>query len=621
MKKSLLGRIILLVLISFLVLFGLTYWSVGNVFKNIREQARELNYTFLIEDRKTSLEYHSNIVSSMVEGYLQAADKAEADFEEKLWYVRKLIRDASFGDNGYFFMYDFEGLRLSYRPAPDTELETNLFDLKDEQGNLLVQDMIEIAQKGGGYTTYYWENPATGNVEPKIGYYAPLSIDGYEMFFGVGTYVNDIDERNKSFIDVLSTVMDHFKITFILTQLLLTAVTLILLSFILRRKLNPLKTITDSITVIASGDADLTARIDIKTADEIGTVALRFNEFTASLQELIRETQGAVAQTVSLESSLSESTSSTSSSIEQINRNIMEVQKQLELLNDNIRSSVTATEQITANVGSFDSQIENQAQMVEESTAAITEMISSLESVDGITKNKKEAVGLLSAMVEEGQNSLSDTRAHFTSVVAKIDSINEMTDIINNIASQTNLLSMNAAIEAAHAGDAGKGFAVVAEEIRKLADSTSASSSNIARHVQEIGEGIRITNDNIIGFDSSYKKIGEEIQSTVQAFQEIEYSISELNSGGSQILRASQEINNATSSIRSGSAEIKAGIHTMMESADRQRSISGEVSGELQKISGESVDIRASIGEVVDINGKLGRIVELLKTEFGKFRT
>ena len=64
-------------------------------------------------------------------------------------------------------MYDFDGLRLSYKPAPETEMEKNLFDLKDKQGNFLVQDMIEIAKKGGGYTTYYWDNPATGNVEAK----------------------------------------------------------------------------------------------------------------------------------------------------------------------------------------------------------------------------------------------------------------------------------------------------------------------------------------------------------------------------------------------------------------------------------------------------------------------
>ena len=621
MKNAFLKKILLIVFGSYILFFGIIFFSLASIFSNINSQVMSINYDFLLDARKRTLQFQGETLTSVLQGLLSNLEEMNMGHQEKMEIMRSVIRDASFGDKGYFFAYDYEGLRLSYQPAPDTELDTNLYDSKDELGNFLVQDMIEAARSGGEFTTYFWNNPITEQVEPKVGYYMPFSVDGYQFFIGVGEYIGDIEVKNNEFSHELLQTMNRFKIIFLIVLIVYLLVSLSLIYLIFRKFINPLKSIAGSFTAIASGDADLTAEIEVHSKDEIGTVASRFNDFIGKLRDLVRETQDAVRETVDLQNSLKQSTGSTSRSIAGINENIKDMEQQLHVLNENIHSNVTATEEITSNINSFDSQIESQAQMVEESTSAINEMMSSLNSVDGITKNKRVSIEKLKEQMTEGKDLLEHMRTDFSAVVTKIDSINELANIISSIASQTNLLSMNAAIEAAHAGESGKGFAVVAEEIRKLADSTSVSSTNIAKVVSDIASGIQNTNENVISIDDAFTKISQEIESTVGAFQEIEYSISELNTGGAQIMNASQEINNVTAVIRDGSIEIKGGVETMMNNSTSVKSVSNSVSEKVASISDESVDITNAIEGVVDITEKLSNIVEVLDTEFGKFRT
>ncbi len=621
MKNIFLKRILLIVFGSYILFFGIIFLSLSSIFRNINTQVMTINYDFLLDARKRALQFQSETLETLLQGLVTDLDRQGLGTEEKLSVVRKVIRDASFGDVGYYFAYDYEGLRISYQLAPDTEMKSNLYDAQDELGNYLVRDMIEAAKSGGGFTTYYWNNPRSETVEPKVGYYTPFEIDGYQFFFGVGEYIGDIETKNNEFSQDLQLTINRFQLIFLLIQLVYLTVGLVLLALILRRFINPLKSIAESITAIASGDADLTAQIDVSSKDEIGTVASRFNDFVGKLRLLVQETQGAVQTTVELQNSLQESTVTTSSSISGISSDIQEMEQQLQVLNENIHSSVTATEEITSNINSFDSQIESQAQMVEESTSAINEMMSSLNSVDGITKNKRSSIEKLQVQMTEGKDLLEHMRTDFSGVVTKIGSINELANIISSIASQTNLLSMNAAIEAAHAGESGKGFAVVAEEIRKLADSTSISSTNIAKVVGDIASGIQNTNENVISIDDAFTKISQEIESTVGAFKEIEYSISELNTGGSQIMNASQEINNVTAVIRDGSIEIKSGVQTMMENSSSVKAVSTSVSEKVASITDKSSGITSAIEGVVTTTEKLSEIVELLNTEFGKFRT
>ena len=299
MNNIFLKRILFIVFGSYLLFFGIIFLSLSSIFSNINAQVMTINYDFLLDARKRSLQFQCETLKTVLEGIRVKLDRQEMDSQEKMEIIRQIIRDASFGDEGYYFAYDYKGLRISYKLAPETEMDTNLYDLKDELGNYLIQDMIEAAKSGGGFTTYYRDNPRTEKVEPKVGYYTPFDVDGYQFFFGVGEYIGDIEERNTEFSNQLTETMNRFRVIFLLIQIVFLAVGLILLTLILRRFINPLKSIAESITAIASGDADLTAQIDVTSKDEIGTVASRFNDFVGKLRELVAETRGLFRQPLS----------------------------------------------------------------------------------------------------------------------------------------------------------------------------------------------------------------------------------------------------------------------------------------------------------------------------------
>ena len=273
---------------------------------------------------------------------------------------------------------------------------------------------------------------------------------------------------------------------------------IIILAYILIRKtvIKPLVLTSAKLDELSEGEADLTRELTVLTKDEIGRMGTSFNRFIANLRSLVNEIRIALNETQTIKDKVVDSTGETSTAVEEISSSIDSMQGQMLTLDSQINESLTAIEQINSNVETFDNQISSQAAMVEESTAAITEMMASLESVGKITKSKQESTKILGETTREGQVALDNTNNALEQVVKHIGSVQELAETINSIASQTNLLSMNAAIEAAHAGDRGKGFAVVADEIRKLAESTGESSKTISQVIKEVTDAVHATNEN-----------------------------------------------------------------------------------------------------------------------------
>ena len=407
----------------------------------------------------------------------------------------------------------------------------------------------------------------------------------------------------------------------IIAALVSLAIMVIVTSQIIRLSVRPLHRINDSLREISTGNADLTKRIPVNSRDEIGSVAGNFNVFMEKQQELISGIQEVVRQTEQLKNSMLSSTETTAGSIEEINSTILNVESKLNQMNEKINDNAAAMVQITSNTESFDNVIATQASMVEESTASITEMIASLNSVGSITKAKQQSTNDLKTVAEAGRKQIDETSSEFAAVAEKVTNIQEMANTINGIASQTNLLSMNAAIEAAHAGEAGKGFAVVAEEIRKLAETSGASSGAITKLISEITSGIRNTSENMANTMKVFDSITEEVDSTVNAFMEIESSVSELTIGGQQIMTSTEEINNVTVEVKSGSTEIHKGIESSNHALLVIKDSSDEVASGVGQIFNKASSVTDAVNNLQAISGELDKLTTDLSDKFSQFVT
>ena len=360
----------------------------------------------------------------------------------------------------------------------------------------------------------------------------PLSISYLEEPWILSIAV-PVDEIMRPFYRMMRIV-----VIIVATSLVFIAAIVFLLGRSISKPLNVAK---NALVQISEGDADLTQSLKVNSRDEVGILSMGFNRFLEKLRSLVLGVRSVVNETNEVQLSLSSSTAEASSSVEEINANTNTISNQMGKLNETVQGSVSMVEEITANIDSVDKQIDSQAAMVEESTAAITEMIASLQNVSGITVAKHQSTSELLKVAENGRVQIEETSRLFQQLLSSITAIREMATAINNISAQTNLLSMNAAIEAAHAGDSGKGFSVVAEEIRKLAESSAESSDSINRLISEIVASVEQTNQHVGNTTEAFGSISKAVGETVDAFAEIRQSVQELNTGGAQVLKRPQK--------------------------------------------------------------------------------
>ncbi len=382
-----------------------------------------------------------------------------------------------------------------------------------------------------------------------------------------------------------------------------------------------IKATSRALDAIAHGDADLTAALSVTSNDEIGDLGKNFNFFLGKLRALIDDVSAVIAQITAVNETLSSATVEASASVEQSSAILASMGKETGQLDRNMARTVDEIERITANIESMDARISDQATLVEESNAAIERMMASLGDVESSTAANRDATEALAGAADRGRAQIEDTTVAFREVVEHVGSIREMAEVIAGIASQTDLLSMNAAIEAAHAGEAGRGFAVVAEEIRKLAETAGESSRGIAELVGSITETVDRTDGNVRETSAVFETMHKDIAETVRAFAGIEHAISELEEGGRRVLETSLRIAGETSGIRSDSAGVRTATEVILASAGKIRDASSTVDSGMAEVNAGNAEILSSTQDLVALSEKLHAIVDTLHRKFGAFKT
>ena len=428
-----------------------------------------------------------------------------------------------------------------------------------------------------------------------------------------------IDNQDSVITVEIQRVADRSNAVALAMMLVLLAGTVLLALLLARQIVKSVKSIAGDIAFMRGGD--LTREFKVATRDEIGRLANNLNEFVLSLKSSISNVQSASAENVRMKESLIVTTEQTSASTTEITANTESINHQISMLDSNLASSSKAVESIGESIRTLNEQIQEQMAMVEESTASVTEMIASIDHVTKTADRRHEATDRLVATVTSGGEKMHATFEIVNQINESVGSIKDITTIIESISSQTNLLAMNAAIEAAHAGDAGRGFSVVADEIRKLAEASSTNSQEIAKILKVIVDRIAEATSAGATMDGAFREIEREVKDLSASLAEIFSSMNELRSGGSQILEAMTVLQEVSTNVKGGSNAINKSSTEIRSTMAAVQQVSSQVRSGMAEIAHGIREISTAVGSVLSIAERLGELSESLNSDLAKFKT
>ncbi|MFP4644004.1 MAG: methyl-accepting chemotaxis protein [Spirochaetales bacterium] len=369
-------------------------------------------------------------------------------------------------------------------------------------------------------------------------------------------------------------------------------------------------------------ERNFTVEAHDRSNDEIGALSANVNRVIASTSEFFAAVQAAINQADTLQSELSASNEQSSSALNEITSNIESIQNRFTSLDKDIAGSAENIGSIDSSVQTLRDRIQGQAESMATVSSSIEEMNANVNSVTRLSQDRKRKADDLADTVREGADKVSGTNETIKSISHEIDDMLEIIEIINSVSEQTHLLSMNAAIESAHAGEAGRGFAVVAEEIRKLAESTSENAARIDRNLRDITDRIREAMQYSNLSSRSFEEIQEEVSGFSSALAEIYQSMQELAGGSNEVLGSSSEVAETTESITTDAKEMARRIDEIRRAMDSAAGLSREVSNgvdEIQRGSREILESMVAANETTKQNQERMSEVRMLLDTFHIF--
>ena len=355
------------------------------------------------------------------------------------------------------------------------------------------------------------------------------------------------------------------------------------LFLIIRLVLKPIVSYVGAFKSASTGD--LTVRADVRSRDEVGRIADYFNEFIGTLEGMVREVKGLTSSTERITHELAASSEETAASLHEIRANTEGMKNKIVRLDREVSSSARAAEDVGSYIERLSGLIASQASAINQSSSSIEQMTASINNIALAAEEKLRIANELEATALDGQGEMEETEQLIKKVAANAGAIQEMIQIIQDIATKTNLLAMNAAIEAAHAGEFGKGFAVVADEIRNLAESSAESARQITQSVGEVSEYIGISESSTEKTGELFSRIVDQVKGVAQSMSEMKNATQELSVGARQILEALNLLVNTTDEVKSSSADMNRQISNISEAMNQVSDISADTKNGMEEIT------------------------------------
>lgn len=531
--KLLLLTVVPLILITALMTI-VNSWSAHNALEQELNQYREQ----LIDSKKAELKAYLMMGVTTVKA-LYESDKQGENKEA----AKTLLKAMRFDSDGYFFAYNSQGINILHAINPALEGK-NLYGMKDENGVEVIAGLIRSSKSGDGFLNFSWHKPTINAQAPKLGYaeYLPK----WDWVLGTGIYIDDIDIQVAEFRAQREAQSAEQLWSILGLSVVGLMITIIVVSLLVSRGVAPLQHVVASLQDVAAGEGDLTVRLKVENQDEVGEVAKAFNAFMDKLHPLIQDIRTSAEE---VQYAAGELDSQTTQSSQQMNDHSLETDK-----------VVTAVTEMSATAREVANNTNETSQAIESANSQIIEAQEEVNrAIEGIGELVHE-VNLTSEAIQE----LSQQTEQITNVL----------NVIGGIADQTNLLALNAAIEAARAGEQGRGFAVVADEVRSLASRTQNSTQEISDMLSALHQGVSKAVSSMSISQQRGEKTAQESALIKERLAGISQSVGTIQDMGIQTASAAEQQSAVAEDINQNLVAIQQIVNQLSENLQISESIS-----------------------------------------------
>ncbi len=508
------------------------------------------------------------------------------------------------GKNGYCYIIDSSGTVVAHRDFTLVQSRANSQEKVKTDAALTSLAVFEKQALASQVSSVgYYEYNGVNNIAS----YATIPSTGWTVII-------------KAPVDEFMRTVNALRKGIMVIGIIILVLSLGIVYIIAYKMMQPVQAVVAALRDIAHGEGDLTVRLPVFGNDEITNLSAYFNETIEKLALSVRAVGANSGSMEEIGNELASNMVETASAIHQISTNIESVKQQAMTQAASVTETASTIEEIVRTIKQLNTSIEAQASSVAQSSSSIEQMVANIASITKTLENTDSAIKKLASATGDGKETVVTANTVTQKIAEESGGLLEASSVIQHIASQTNLLAMNAAIEAAHAGEAGKGFAVVADEIRKLAEDSATQGKAITATLKILSGEIETLSDSSRTAEEKFSTIfnlSEQVKSMSDRLTE---AMREQENGSREVLAAIKNINMVTVEVSEGSAEMLKGGEGVAEEMQKLNDLTRVITDSMNEMATGAVQINNAVQEVNEITQKNKQNIEGLVAEVNKFK-